>query len=267
MNPVSADRLNSINGFIIDMDGVLYRGRSRLPGAGQLLDALQQVDIPFVLLTNNSTLTVEQYVAKLADMDIDVSGNRIITSAVATGVYLAQRAEPGARVYMIGMDGVREALESRGFTLSAESPQYVVVGLDRDFSYDKLHTATLAIRAGADFVGTNPDLTFPSERGLEPGTGAILAAIQAATAIAPYVVGKPKPAVFQSALKILGTEPHATAMIGDRLSTDIAGGAQVGLQTILVLTGVSTRDDLSEAEVVPDLVFENLVEVADRIAL
>jgi 4-nitrophenyl phosphatase len=264
---MDVEQLNKINGFVIDMDGVLYRGRSRLPGADRLLDTLQQADVPFVLLTNNSTLTVEQYVAKLADMDIQVEANRIITSAVATGVFLAERAEPGARVYMIGMDGVREALESRGFALSAESPGYVVVGLDRSFSYDKLRTATLAIRAGAEFVGTNPDRTFPSERGLEPGTGAILAAIQAATGTAPHVVGKPQPEVFRSALKLLGTEPHETAMIGDRLSTDIAGGARAGLQTILVLTGVTTRDDLSAADGLPNLVFENLEEMADRITL
>lgn len=265
MNPRDVDRLRGIRAFVIDMDGVLYRGPSRLPGAGRLLDTLQQQSIPFVLLTNNSTLTVEQYVAKLAGMGIHVAADRIITSAVATGIYLADQAPSGARVYMIGMDGVREALASRGFTLSAESPEYVVVGLDRDFSYDKLRTAALAIRAGAHFVGTNPDATFPSERGLEPGTGAILAAIQAATDVAPHVVGKPRPEVFRSALKLLGAEPQVTAMIGDRLGTDIAGGAQAGLYTILVLTGVTTRDELSAAEADPDIVFDDLTALTNAV--
>jgi 4-nitrophenyl phosphatase len=259
--------LSGVSGFIIDMDGVLYRGRSRLPGARRFVEELQQAGYPFVLLTNNSTLTVDQYVAKLAGMGIRVVPERIITSAVATGAYLQDRARPGAPVYMIGMDGLHEALETRDFVLTGDSPEYVVVGLDRNFTYGKLRTAALSIRAGAIFIGTNPDLTFPSERGLEPGTGAILAAIQAATDVRPQVIGKPQPEVFQSALKVLGTAAHETVIIGDRVSTDIAGGARAGLRTVLVLTGVTTREVLRTAEVQPDTVIENLVQLVEGSSL
>lgn len=250
-----------IKAFIIDMDGVLFRGTTRLPGARAFLQRLQQEDVPYVLLTNNSTLTVAQYVEKLGRMGIEVTPDRILTSAVATALYLAGQAEAGTPVYMVGMDGLAEALREQGFVLTDESPEYVIVGLDKEVTYQKLSTATLAIRAGAKFIGTNPDRTIPSERGLEPGSGAILAAIEAATDVRPLIIGKPQPAAFETALKKLSTRPDETAMIGDRLETDILGGSKAGLRTILVLTGVTTRADLAHAEVQPDLVFDDLEQL------
>ncbi len=251
----------TIKAFIIDMDGVLYRGENRLPGARSFLQTLQREDTPYVLLTNNSTLTVAQYVEKLRRMGIEVPADGIMTSAVATALYLAGIAEAGTPVYMIGMEGLAEALTQQGFVLTAEAPEYVVVGLDTGVTYHKLSTATRAIRAGAGFIGTNPDRTLPTERGLEPGTGALLAAIEAATDVQPRIIGKPEPGVFNTALKRLGTKPEETAMLGDRLETDIAGGAAAGLRTILVLTGAATRDDLANAHVQPDLVFDDLEQL------
>lgn len=252
----------TIKAFIIDMDGVLYRGQERLPGARAFLDTLQHRDAPYVLLTNNSTRTVAQYVEKLNSMDIDVPSDRIMTSALATALYLADLAEPGTPMYMIGMDGLEEALREQGFVLTDESPEYVVVGMDTYLTYEKLSMATLAIRAGAAFIGTNPDRTIPSERGLEPGAGAILAAIEAATDVPPQLVGKPQPGVFEAALRDLKTLPEETAVLGDRLETDVMGGARVGLRTILVLTGATkSRDDLSDTDVEPDMICESLEEL------
>ena len=256
--------LQTIQGFSIDMDGVLFRGKTLLPGATQFIGALQRRNVPFVLLTNNSSLTLEQYGQKLHDLGFDVAPDQILTSAVATGLYLADVAPPNARVMVVGMDGLEEAVTQNGFELSDQAPDYVVAGLDRGLSYDKLATASLAIRAGAGFVATNADLTFPSERGLEPGAGAILASIKAATGVDPVVVGKPNPAGFDMALKRLGTEPGQTAMLGDRLETDISGGAQAGMRTILVLTGVTTKADLVKNDIQPDLIFEDLNELLNN---
>ncbi|MFQ5859784.1 MAG: HAD-IIA family hydrolase [Anaerolineae bacterium] len=253
--------LRTIKAFVIDMDGVLYRGQARLPGARAFLLALQREDVPYVLLTNNSTLTVAQYVEKLRRMDIEVAPERILTSAVATALYLAGRAEPGTPMYMIGMDGLEEALREQGFVLTDGNPEYVVVGLDTDATYQALSTATLAIRDGAAFIGTNPDPTLPTERGLEPGAGAILAAIEAATGVQPQIIGKPQPGAFEVALRRLNTRPGETAMLGDRMETDVVGGARAGLRTILVLTGATSRDDLANAEVEPDWVFDRLEQV------
>lgn len=253
--------LRTIKAFVIDMDGVLYRGERRLPGAQAFLERLHQAGVPYVLLTNNATRTVAQYVEKLRSMGIEVPPERIMTSAVATALYLAGQAEPGTPVYMIGMEGLAEALRAQGFVLTDESPRYVVVGLDTEVTYRKLSTATLAIRAGAAFIGTNPDRTIPSERGLEPGAGAILAAIKAATDVSPTIVGKPQPGIFETALKRLNTAPGDTAMVGDRLETDVVGGARAGLRTILVLTGATSRDTLAQAEVKPDMAFRDLEEL------
>ena len=258
---MKTDQLHTIRAFVIDMDGVLYRGQTHLPGARRFLQLLQREQVPYVLLTNNSSLTVTQYVDKLDRMGIDVPPARVMTSAVATAQYLAGQAEPGTPVYMIGMEGLEQALQAEGFVLTDESPQYVVVGFDTNVTYRQLSAAALAVRAGAVFIGTNPDLTLPTERGLEPGAGSILAAIEAATGVAPKIIGKPEPGAFEAALAKLGTRPDETAMLGDRLETDIVGGAKAGLRTILVLTGATARDDLAGAEIEPDMVFDNLEQV------
>lgn len=254
--PAQLARLRSL---MIDMDGVLCRGSTLIPGAGKFLDFLHQMGIPFVLLTNNSTLTAAQYVAKLGYMGIEIEEDRILTSADATARYLAGVAPPGTEVYAIGEDGVHTALEKRGFVLRDDADvAYVVVGFDRSFTYRKMATATLAIRAGAGFIGTNPDRTFPSELGQMPGTGAILAAIEAATGMAPLIIGKPQPAIFELALQKLGAGAGTTAMVGDRLDTDILGGHQLGLATILLLSGVTDAQQLAASALVPDLVYEDV---------
>jgi 4-nitrophenyl phosphatase len=251
--------LTQLQSLIIDMDGVLYRGGTPIEGARECLEFLRETGIPFCLLTNNSTLTSEQYSEKLARMDISARAEDILTSAEATAVYLERVASPGTRVYVIGEDGIRAELAKRGFVLTDDRDvAYVVVGWDRQFTYDKLAVATLAIRAGAQYIATNPDKTFPSEIGLMPGAGALLAAIETATDTAPLVIGKPQPAIFELALERLGAQPATTAVIGDRIETDILGARELGLRTILVMSGVTDAQQLAEAPLVADMVFDDI---------
>jgi molybdenum cofactor cytidylyltransferase len=248
---------SSIKSLIIDLDGVLYRGDKAIDGAKEFIVLLQREEIPFLLLTNNSTRTPGQYVEKLARMGIAIKESDVLTSAQATALYLERIAQPGARVYAIGEEGLRAALRDK-YTLAEEEADFVVVGMDRGLTYEKLKTATLLIRSGARFIATNPDKTLPTEEGLTPGNGAIIAALEAATGVAPFVVGKPEPAIFDLALARMGVDKKGAAVIGDRLETDILGGRRAGLITILVLSGATSRQELENSPVKPDLVFEDV---------
>jgi 4-nitrophenyl phosphatase len=250
--------------LLIDLDGVLYRGATALPGAEQFIQFLRASNIAFRLITNNATLTPAQYVAKLAGMGITVELGELFTSALATGLYLQRQGASGDTVLIIGEDGIREALENIGMQITDDHPKWVVVGLDRHVTYDKLATAALAVERGARFVGTNPDLSFPTERGLVPGAGALQAVISATTGVEPTVIGKPQPLMFDLAMEQLGASRETTAMLGDRLDTDIDGAHAVGLSTIMVLTGVSTRADLDHRAVQPTLVIDTLPALVDR---
>lgn len=218
---------------------------------------MQRERVPFLLLTNNSTRTPGQYVTKLAKMGIAIEESDVLTSAQATALYMERIALPGARVYAIGEEGLRDALREK-YTLTQEGADFVVVGMDRSLTYEKLKTATLLIRRGARFIATNPDKTLPTEVGLIPGNGAILAALVAATGVAPFVVGKPEPAIFDLALARMGVGKEGAAVIGDRLETDILGGQRAGLITILVLSGATSRKELENSSIKPDLIFENV---------
>jgi 4-nitrophenyl phosphatase len=251
-------KLSSIESLIIDMDGVLYRGRERLPGARAFLAYLVEQEVPFILGTNNSTLTPQEYVTKLAAMDIGISPERILTSGQASALYLAKVASPGARVYAIGEDGLFAALKEQGFRLTDEDVRYVVVGMDRKLTWDKLRIATLAIRAGATFIGTNPDTTLPTEEGLVPGNGANLAALEVATEVTPLIIGKPQPTLLELAMEKMGVGKKGTAMVGDRLETDILGGKNAGLTTVLVLSGITQPEELEGSPYRPDLVFQDI---------
>jgi 4-nitrophenyl phosphatase len=252
--------LQSTKSLIIDLDGVFYRGNTVIEGAKEFVALLQRERIPFLLLTNNSSRTPGQYVAKLAKMGIAIEESDVLTSAQATALYMEKTARAGDRVHVIGEEGLRAALRER-YTISEEEAEFVVVGMDRQLTYEKLKTATLLIRGGAKFIGSNPDRTFPSEEGIVPGTGAILAALEAATGVAPFVVGKPEPTVFDLALARLGVGKEGAAIIGDRLETDILGGQRAGLSTIFVLSGVTSRQELAESSIKPDLVFESVKEL------
>lgn len=250
--------------FVIDMDGVLWEGGRPLPGLAEFFAALRARGRRFVLATNNASQTPDQYQDKLAGFGVAVGRDEILTSAQAAALYLRQSGAAGAPVFAIGEAGVRQALTEQGFTLTdlyQPGAAYVVVGMDRQISWDKLASATLAIRAGARFIGTNPDRTFPTERGLTHGNGAILAALQAATQAAPLIIGKPEPTMYQIALQRLGVTPPQAVAIGDRLDTDILGAVRAGMRSLLVLSGVSTRADVDAADIAPTWVMEDISAV------
>ncbi len=253
--------LCSIRHIVIDMDGVLYRGSEVIPGTDHFVGFLRRQAIGFVLATNNATRTPQQFVDKLATMGVHIHASEVLTSAQATAGYLAGIAPPGTRVFVVGMDGLRTALHEAGFNLVEEDAEFVVAGMDFTVNYERLAQATLQIRAGARFVGTNPDKTFPSERGIVPGAGSILAFLETSTGVTPRIIGKPGTAMIEQALARMGGLRENTAMLGDRLETDILAGHRAGLRTLLVLSGVTTPELLSRAEIQPDLVFDNVAHL------
>lgn len=254
--------LKAIRAVLFDMDGVLYRGRQPLPGVNELLAFLAARDIAYGCITNNAMRTPEQVAAGLQAMGLAIPAERILTSAIATNVYLRSIAPAGTTVYAIGMDGLFEPLFGDGYFVQQEqSPQYVVVGANFDLRYAHLRTACLAIRAGATFIGTNPDTTFPAEDGIVPGAGAILAALIAATGQQPTIIGKPEPGLFQAALALLGSTAATTLVIGDRYDTDIVGALRAGLPAAMVLTGVSTAAEAAQGPLQPSAIFSDLPAV------
>ncbi|MHB0876331.1 MAG: HAD-IIA family hydrolase [Anaerolineae bacterium] len=260
---VTLHTLDSVGGWIIDADGVLYRDTEVIPGAPEFIAHLKREGTPFVVLTNNSTKTPAQYVAKLAEMGIIVEEHEVLTSSLATVDHMRAESGPGTPVFVIGEDGIVEALRQGGFALVEDYrlARYVVVGLDRDLCFPRLQAAALAIRNGAGFIGTNSDRTLPTPEGLIPGNGSILAALEAATDQAPLVIGKPQPAIFAWAASHLAMKAGRVACLGDRLETDILGGHAAGLLTVLVLSGVTSPALLAAYEPKPDLVYPSAAEL------
>ena len=258
-----------ITNLILDMDGVLWRGETPMPGLVDFFAALRRSGIDFVLATNNATKTAAMYTERLARFGVAVPEAQILTSAEATASYLSEEYPPGAAAYVIGAQGLHDAIASRGFH-SVEAPavrggataDFVVVGLSPAVTYEELAMASLLVHRGVPFIGTNPDPTYPSEWGPLPGAGALLAVISTATGIQPTIIGKPGPIVFHEALKRLGGDPDTVAMVGDRLSTDIYGAKAAGLRAILVLSGISTREEAATGPVRPDYIFADINELA-----
>jgi len=259
--PEPTSVLRPVRHLLIDMDGVLWRGNAPLPGLQDFFAFLSREEIDYTLATNNASRTPDQYAEKLAGFGVKVPEANILTSSLVVAAYLADVAPAGAPVYAIGEEGLIQALETNGFTVTDEDADYVVVGWDRGLTYQKLTTAVLLIHRGATFVGTNPDVTYPTEEGPAPGNGAILAAVEAATGLEPIVTGKPEPRMYQEALRRMGATPETTAMIGDRIDTDIAGAARAGLTTVLTLSGITTEEDLETSAIEPDLVCDHLADL------
>lgn len=255
--------LEKWDNFIIDMDGVLWRGETPLSGLQEFFTALRGTKRNFVLATNNSNRTVNQYLKKLRRMGVQVSQEEILTSAQVTANHLANTAPNGSRVSVIGGDGLRTSLQEHDFEITDENPAYVVVGFDHNLNWDKLNTAVLNIRAGAVFVATNSDATYPTEAGTGIGNGAIVAAINTSTGETPIIVGKPEPPLYKQALQRLGGSPAQTIMIGDRLETDILGANRAGITSLLLLTGVTTQDNLTDSDIQPDFVLPGLPELTN----
>jgi HAD superfamily hydrolase (TIGR01457 family) len=262
-------QLASIQALIIDMDGVLWRGAQALPGGTDLIEFLSQNSIRFLLATNNATRTPDYVIQRMAGLGVAVTPQQVLTSAGATARYLEHELPTGSRVLVIGEEALYRMLAEVGFQTLDPSEALtegrravaVVVGLDRAFTYEKLQRAVFEIRAGARFIATNGDVTFPAEHGLVPGTGSIVAAVQAASGVTPTIIGKPYRPMFDTALEILKTPRERMAMLGDRLDTDIEGGQAAGLATILVLTGVTTAAEAQASPLKPDFTFPNLIEL------
>ena len=257
-----ATKLADIRYLLIDMDGVLYRGQTGLPGGPELIAFLRAKGIRFLVVTNNSTLSQAQFAERLGRMGIQVAEEEIMTSGLATAEYLSTLAPAGTKVNVVGEPALVAELQKKGFVLAGRDAQYVVSGWDKGINYDKLMTATLAVRDGATFIGTNADKTYPLEKDIIPGAGSILAALIAATDVQPIVVGKPEPIIVEQCLRLLGASAAETAMLGDRLETDILGASRMGLFSIMVLSGVSTREQVAASPYWPDLIFENVGELA-----
>ncbi len=261
--------LTNIHALIIDMDGVLWKGNQALPGLIDFFQLLRQQNLAFILATNNASLTQDQYIAKLEKMGVSVSSNEILTSSMATSIYLSEQTDPkSTRLFVIGEDGLRLPLIEKGFNLidsyenTDNSPvDYVVCGLDRKLTWEKLADASLHLHAGAKFIATNADTTLPTERGPVVGNGAILAALQATTHLPPTIIGKPEPIMYQQAIKILGAAPENTIAIGDRLNTDILGAVSTGIRSIMVLTGISSEDDIKSINYRPTWILADLPEL------
>ena len=264
----------NIRALILDMDGVLWHGQNAIPGLVEFFQALEELKITFILATNNASSTPEQYVKKLAKMGVTVNKNQILTSGIATALYLSEKVNPAnTRVFVVGEEGATQPLIDQGFTLTGlyevnkdsdivkKGADFVVCGKDHTLTWDKLATATLNIRAGAQFIGTNGDTTLPTELGITHGNGAILAALEVATGVKPTIIGKPEPIMYQQALALLNAEPTATVAIGDRLDTDILGAVRTGIRSVMVLTGVSTQDDLKDSDFQPTWVMSDIGEL------
>ena len=253
-------RVPELRGFIFDADGTLYRGEEVLPGAAEFIADLRRLGVPWLVATNNSTTPVAGVVARLTRMGIPATAHDVVNSSQVAAAWIA-REMPGARVFMLGEVGVREALAEAGVLLTEDwqAADAVVVGLDREITYARLRDAALAIRRGARFIATNADRTLPSDLGLIPGAGSMVAFLEIATDVSAHVIGKPSPDMFHAALARLGTPAGLTAAVGDRPETDIAGGQTAGLRTVGVLTGASPTEAFAAMDTPPDWVFEDMV--------
>jgi len=236
--------LRQKQGFIIDMDGVLYHGNNLLPGAKEFVEWLKTENKQFLFLTNSSERSQKELQQKLERLGINVGEEHFYTSALATAGFLASQCPDGS-VYVIGEAGLTNALYNAGFSMNDVSPDYVVVGDTRAYNFEKIEKAVQLVIKGAKLIGTNPDMTGPSEKGIVPSTRALIAPIELATGKQAYFVGKPNPLIMRHALKRLGSKPEESAIIGDRMDTDIIAGIESGIDTILVLSGVSTQHTIT----------------------
>jgi NagD protein len=249
-------------GFLIDMDGVIYRGHTLIPGADRFVKLLLANDLPFLFLTNNSQRTRRDVQIRLKRMGINVGENHIFTCAMATARFLAQQ-KPQGTAYVIGEGGLLHALHENGYAIVDHDPDYVVVGEGRTFTMEMIEAAVRMIEKGAKLVATNMDPNCPTQSGIRPGCGAIVAMLETATAKKAFSVGKPSPVMMRAACLQLGVEPAQAVMIGDTMETDILGGVQLGFQSILVLSGGTQLADLKNFAYRPDRIVGSVAELCD----
>ena len=253
-----------IRSWLTDMDGVLVHEEQAIPGAADFLARLRETGTPFLVLTNNSIYTRRDLAARLRASGLEVPEESIWTSALATARFLRDQ-RPGGSAFVIGEAGLTTALHEVGYTLTERSPDYVVLGETRTYSFERITQAIRLVSAGARFIATNPDTTGPTPQGPLPATGAVAALISTATGVAPYYVGKPNPLMMRSALNAIDAHSETTAMVGDRMDTDVVSGLEAGLETILVLTGSTGQEEIDRFPYRPSRVVDSVADLVDLI--
>ncbi|MEA2131352.1 MAG: 5-nucleotidase [Solirubrobacteraceae bacterium] len=254
----------TIDSWLMDMDGVLVREENLIPGAERFIARLAELGRPFLVLTNNSIYTRRDLAARLRLSGLEVPEDAIWTSALATARFLEDQ-RPGGTAYVIGEAGLTTALYQSGYTLTERDPDYVVLGETRTYSFERITQAIRLIERGARFIATNPDATGPSPDGPLPATGSVAALISRATGVAPYYVGKPNPLMMRSALNALEAHSETAAMVGDRMDTDIVAGLEAGMEAILVLTGISTREAAERFPYRPSRIVDSIADLVEEL--
>ena len=250
--------MKSYKGYLIDLDGTMYRGTEQIQEAADFIRELRKREIPYLFVTNNSSRTPSQVAQKLRDFGIETEDEQVFTTSMATANYIASQ-KGRASVYVVGEEGIKEALLEKGMTLAEdEHADFLVMGIDRGVNYEKLSKACLAVRNGAVFISTNGDIAIPSERGLLPGNGALTSVVSVSTQVQPIFIGKPESVIVEQALKVLGVPKEETIMVGDNYDTDILAGINAGIDTLLVHTGVTTKELLKQYKEQPTHVVDTL---------
>lgn len=257
------ETLRSKQGFICDMDGVIYHGNRLLPGAKEFVEWLYQEDKNFLFLTNSSERSPKELQQKLARLGLNVDEKHFYTSALATARFISTQC-PGGSAYVIGDAGLIMALHDAGITMNDVDPDYVIVGEGRNYTYDNIVKAVQLVEKGAKLIGTNRDLTSPSDNGITPACGALIAPIEVACGQNAYFIGKPNPLMMRTGLKILGVHSEEAVMIGDRMDTDIIAGIETGLDTVLVLSGVTSPDEVLHFPFRPRLILNGVGDIPSK---
>lgn len=250
--------MQSYKGYLIDLDGTMYKGEEKIEAASRFVTNLENKGMPYLFVTNNSSRTPEQVAEKLMGMDIPAGPEHVFTTSMATANYIVEKYGSDVSVYMIGEEGLKTALQEKGIKLVEDGGDVVVMGIDRQITYEKLARACLAVRNGATFISTNGDLALPTERGLMPGNGSLTSVVEKSTGVKPVFVGKPEAIIVKQALEVLGTALEDTVMVGDNYDTDILAGINGGMDTIIVHTGVTLREHLKDVNIQPTWAIDSL---------
>ncbi len=245
--------------YLIDLDGTMYKGTEKIPEAAGFVQTLNEKGIPYLFVTNNSTQTPETVAQKLRDFDIPAEKEQVFTTAMATAEFVSEKW-PDARIFFTGEEGLELALKEKGFSFAGEDADVVIIGLDRQVTYEKFAVACLAVRNGAVFLSTNADVALPTERGFLPGNGSLTALVRESTQKEPIFIGKPEPTIIEMALKVIGARKEETLIVGDNYDTDILAGINAGIDTLLVHTGVTTKEHLKKVDKQPTYSIDSLAD-------
>ena len=259
------EELKNKTAFISDMDGVIYHGNNLLPGAADFVRMLEKRRLKYLFLTNSSERTPRELAEKLSRLGVDVAPEHFYTSALATADFLS-RQKPGCSVFAIGEAGLTNALYEKGISMNDIDPDYVVIGETRSYSFERLEKAVHLVLKGAKLIGTNPDLTGPTEKGIVPATGALISPIELSTGKKGYFIGKPNPFMMRRAVKFLNAMSRETVIIGDRMDTDIIAGVEAEVDTVLVLSGVTKQDDIGKFAYSPKYIMSGLAELVEKLS-